>query len=208
MRTPCILACDPGKSDFGIAYVGLDGKIVDVGMVTNTLSDLTSLNFKMTSIRYLIEIRKIMMRPDLDIRGLVFERLTPRPGRGSGAAAEFVNFMNGALWTTAVYLKIKNIRPVMPAQWKGWLARIATNERSLESAAAAFGYPQVKKVVRKKDPFPILDHSFDAAGLGLWFAAHQELDLKHGLDSAAQLKMFKTAKKSLDQIWKTRIRKG
>jgi hypothetical protein len=208
MKTPCILACDPGKDDFGTAYVGLDGTVLEVGMVQNTVSDLTALNFKMTAIRYLSEIRKMLAHPELDIQGLTFERLTPRPGRGGGAVAEFVNFMNGALWTLAVCAKVKNIRPVMPAQWKGWLARITTGDRSLDSAASAFGYPQVKKVARKKNPFPIFDHSFDAAGLGLWFAVHPEIDRRLDPPADKQLAMYKNAKKSLDKIWKDGIRKG
>lgn len=200
-----VMSCDPGKDDYAWAFVEVStGRVIDTGMIKRTLDDLTFLSFVQQWRHHIIEIRKILKRQDVEISALCVERLTPRPGMGSGATAEYVNLMIGALYIQAKLKGIKLIVPVMPSTWKGWLGSLISgvkNDRKLESSPIAFGFPHVLKNERKSDNFAIKEHQFDAIGIGLWCIAcgleprnhHQKQDL-----------LLFNCKASLKALWKAR----
>lgn len=202
-----VLSCDPGKDNYAWAILDLStGAVIDTGMFGNTLYDLTFMQFVQQWRRHLVQVKALLRRKDVNFSALCVERLTPRPGMGSGAAAEYVNLMIGALYVLARLRGIKLIVPTMPSTWKGWLGSVVSGEknvRALESSPVAFGFPQVLKSERKTDNFPIKEHQFDAIGIGLWFVAveqHRRLSLK----VPDPKKTFETCKKSLRRIWKER----
>lgn len=202
-----VLSCDPGKDNYAWAFVEVGtGRVVDTGMIAHTLSDLTFMQFVQQWRLHLVDVKKLLARSDVNIDALVVERLTPRPGMGSGAAAEYVNLMIGALYVLARLRGVGRIVPVMPSTWKGWLAALhngSANSRSLESSPTALGFPQVVKNERKSDNFPIKEHQFDAIGIGLWFVAHERFVLNH-----EQLpepgKYYAKCKASLVKLWRAR----
>lgn len=202
-----VLSCDPGKDNYAWAFIEVGtGRVIDTGMVEHTLCDLTFMQFVQQWRLHLVDVKKLLARTDIQIEALAVERLTPRPGMGSGAAAEYVNLMIGALYVLARLRGIGRIVPVMPSTWKGWLAALyngAANSRSLESSPIAFGFPQVVKNERKTDNFAIKEHQFDAIGIGLWFVTHERFALNHQ-PIPDPGKYYKCCKSSLTKLWRAR----
>lgn len=199
-----VLACDPGKDNYAWAFVEIGtGCVVDTGMVAHTLCDLTFMQFVQHWRLHLADVKRLLGRNDVVFDALCVERLTPRPGMGAGANAEYVNLMIGALYVLARLRGIKRIVPVMPSTWKGWLARTHNKERTLESSPIAFGFPQIIKNERKSDNFPIKEHQFDAIGIGLWFSAHERFSLEHE-PIPDPSKQYARCKSSLIKLWRAR----
>ena len=198
-----ILAVDPGKADFAWSYVALDGRVIDTGMLANPIDDMRAMQFLMQFPRYLGEIRSLFKHPGIKVIELTAERLTPRPGMGGGATAEFVNVALGSLYVISRISGVKHITPVMPQQWKGWLGRLSSGKAKIDNAASCFGFPQVTKIVRKSDNFPILDHQFDSVGIGLWHVCNRGFKSMPNND---QQKALSNCMKSLKILWKARLK--
>jgi hypothetical protein len=203
-KIDAVLSCDPGKESFAWAYIALDGTLIDCGTLKHPIDDMRAMQFLAQFPLFLAEVNRLFKRKDVKLRALVAERLTPRPGYGSGATCEFINLALGALYVVSRLNRVKHICPTMPSTWKGWLARLTTGKSKLETSATAFGYPQVLKNPRKTDNFGLYDHEFDAIGIGLWFVCNNELK---PIANNLQLAKYSKCLKSIKKMWNARVRK-
>jgi hypothetical protein len=160
---------DPGKSHFAWSILTHSGKVLDTGMIKNVIQDMSYLVFIAMIKNFSNEVASIICRKDINITHLAIERLTPRPGMGSGATAEYVNVMIGIVYMTAKKHGVHRFFAVMPSTWKQWLSRAVFGKPAMfDASPQAFGFNQVVKNEKKSNPFPIKEHQFDSIGLGLW----------------------------------------
>ena len=156
MRT---LSFDPGKTT--ASWAVFDSKrLVASGTLTHQIDDLRALYLAPKLKAHLDELDRLFVR--YRPTALVYERMTPRPGRGSGASAEYVNFQIGLLVRTAAVHRCFRITPVMPSVWKCWIARNYLGLAKLDRPVS-----QVLGIA-SKGKHDHLDHVADAIGIGLW----------------------------------------
>lgn len=198
-----VLALDPGKDNFAWAFVRGDGTVLETGMLKNTLNSFKLIHFTRGLLEFRKEMWALLTRHPIFV--VVAERYQIRGSfGGKGESCEFVNLMLGMMITMTRLLRLKPHIVLMPASdWKNWLSFLMTGVRGgLEKTPDVFGYTEVTKAKsdRKRNPFPIKEHQFDAIGIGLYIVC-KETAVKDPL-----VVVRGPAKKSVDAIWSGRRR--
>lgn len=199
-----ILSMDPGKEFFAWSVLTTDGRVIDTGMVKNVVDDMRHMIMMFQVKRFIAEVTSIIKR--YNVRVLAVERLTPRPGMGSGATAEYVNVMIGLVYATAKTNNLHLHYAVMPSTWKQWLSRTAFGVPSgFNASPEAFGFNHVVKNELKSNPFAIKEHQFDSIGLGLWTVNRLKLTgcQRH---TRLEAKLLQNCTKSLKPLWEVKER--
>ncbi len=204
----CLLALDPGKSDF--AWCIADNKsIIKIGMFKKTVYDIRQLHITNVVGEFVRQITNLLEKyPKID--EVVVERFQPRPGRGGGANAEYINIMNGIIALLCIQ---KGLKPnlVQASTWKNHMSAKYDTEFVKLPKSKAFtksGKPRkpkkVKrtqaqrfefKITKQSKTAPIKDHEFDAVGIAQW-----RIEIK------TKKPMLNTFKKQLDKLWEKRSR--
>ena len=180
-----ILALDPGKTHFAYAILSKKG-LVKTGMFKNTIKDL-SLNDSLNKqiIRFINECKNYTNK--YPIKYVVAERYQIRGkfGGTQGASCEVINLMLGII--AYLFRKRSNVYCITPALWKNYMYKTYDfpNKTSLTEVFGFYGLSKNFSTV------PILEHQFDAVGIGVWAAnKFWEVDL------------YRKCKKRLIQLWK------
>jgi hypothetical protein len=199
-----VLAMDPGKEFFAWSVLSLDGHVINTGMIKNLLNDMTYMVMMYQITRFVKEIEWLLSKYAPTY--LAVERLTPRPGMGSGATAEYVNVMIGLVYDTARRMKVGRQHAVMPSTWKQWLSRIAFGATAaFDASPQAFGFNHVVKNELKSNPFAIKEHQFDSIGLGLW-TAHKVQCVPYAETDGLAERLLESCKNSLKPLWEVKER--
>lgn len=193
-----VLAFDMGKTDMAWSW-SYDNKLIDVGMIHNTVNDLKSGIFLMQVRKFLLEVKTLIKHAEEThgpITDIVAERFTSRGGKGGGSVGESINTMLGIM---AAYCVRNNIylELVLASTWKMYFKR----KYGKDTQAERYGFA-INKTSKK---WPILDHEFDSVGI-LQFRI--ETTSLHGEDVFVKQKPYndymKNFKKTLDMLWKKR----
>lgn len=153
-----VLAFDMGKTDMAWSW-SHDNKLLEIGMITNTVNDLKSGVFLMQVRKFLREVKKLVNRVQEShgpLTDIVCERYVSRPGKGGGAVGESINTMLGIM---AAYCVRNNlyIELVLASTWKNHFKR----KFGCDTQAERYGF----KINKTSKKWPILDHEFDSVGI-------------------------------------------
>ena len=187
-----VLALDPGKNEFAYCYL-IGSKPKHVGMFKKTMKDMKEQRFMFEVSGFVREYEKFMDGLG-KIDFLVIERYMARPGKGGGSVSEAINVMLGII---ARYCHRKGIHiiPISSAQWKNRFSK----RHGGDTQAERYGFP----VSKTKKTEPVLDHEFDALGIGQWFCECRPLTGS----KAPSLNLMKLFRKRAQTLWTERLRK-
>jgi hypothetical protein len=185
-----VLALDPGKNEFAYCYL-IGTKIKKVGMFKRTMKDMKEQRFMFEVSGFVREYEKFMGGLG-KIDFLVIERYMARPGKGGGSVSEAINVMLGII---ARYCHRKGIHiiPISSAQWKNRFS----SRHGGDTQAERYGFP----VSKTKKTEPVLDHEFDAIGIGHWFCECRPLTGS----KAPSLNLMKLFRKRTQKLWTERL---
>lgn len=159
-----ILALDPGKTHFAYAIISKKKGLVKTGMINNVIDDFSKDNLTLQVIRFIRELRRLFFNYPITI--VVAERYQVRGKFGGmmGAVAEYLNFMLGIVG--ALFRKRAKLYLITPALWKNYMYRTYDfpNKSPLTEVFGFYGLSKNFSTV------PILEHQFDAVGIGVWAA--------------------------------------
>ena len=168
-----VLAFDPGKNDFAFCFL-VNNKIKRVGMFMHTMKDMREQYF-MFEVRGFIRESERFMKSLGKLDYIVIEKYMSRPGKGGGSVSESINVMIGLL-----------------AQWKIRFRR----SFGYDTQAERYGFP----VSKTSNTEPILDHEFDAIGIGQWFCECRSIGGK-----TKSIDMMPGFRHMVKALWKQRL---
>lgn len=179
-----ILALDPGKTHFAYAILSKKG-LVKTGMIHNVIDTFSEDNLTLQVIRFIREIKRLFFKYPIDI--VVAERYQVRGKFGGmmGASCEYISYQLGIIG--CLFKKKAKLYSITPALWKNYMYKTYDfpNKTSLTEVFGFYGLSKNFSTV------PILEHQFDAVGIGVWAAnKFWEVDL------------YRKCKKRLIQLWK------
>lgn len=168
-----ILAFDPGKNvgNFAFAFL-VDGKVECYGSVI-PISTMIHPVFSVDADDFYD--RMVLLKKSLGLTSgdiVLAERFSDRGGGGKGVTGEHINVMLGLM--KAAFMPL-SLELVMPATWKGWLAR--TYHTGNETAKQRTVVPNMWTHLRGRFPdlvYPddrhqrMVIHEGDAIGMALW----------------------------------------
>lgn len=184
-----VLAFDPGKNDFAFCFL-VNNKIKRVGMFMHTMKDMREQYF-MFEVRGFIRESERFMKSLGKLDYIVIERYMSRPGKGGGSVSESINVMIGLL---ARYCHKHGICivPITSALWKNRFRR----SFGYDTQAERYGFP----VSKTSNTEPILDHEFDAIGIGQWFCECRSIGGK-----TKSIDMMPGFRHMVKALWKQRL---
>lgn len=185
-----VLAFDPGKNDFAFCFL-VNNKIKRVGMFLHTMKDMREQRF-MFEVRGFIRESERFMKSLGKLDYIVIERYMSRPGKGGGSVSESINVMIGLL---ARYCHKHDICivPITSALWKNRFRR----SFGCDTQAERYGFP----VSKTSNTEPILDHEFDAVGIGQWFCECRSVGGK-----AKSVDMMPKFRAMIKKLWEQRLK--
>lgn len=195
-----VLALDPGKRHFAFCVI-VGASLKRVGMIHNTINDIDAAHALPQREAFVAELDSVLDRYEPQI--LVIERMQQRPGMGGGAPAEYINIMIGVVLEHCTAKGIE-FRGVTAATWKNALKRAydpKPDRATLPKGTRIKALPNSERmgfdVPKSSKTLPILDHEFDAVGIGMWFIEQE--------DNASYIERFK---KQLKTLWEIRRAKN
>lgn len=188
-----VLAFDPGKSQKSFAYsFVVDGTVERYGMV-QTLTTLKPPEFKQEVEDFCTRIENLVLRLKPDV--IVAERFMDRGGASKGSTGEFINVMLGLIAARVP----GGLELVMPATWKGWLARTYLTGKPTKRQRTAV--PNMWAHLRSRFPdlcWPkdktkrMIIHEADACGIALWrYETHFKGERRGSIDSLVDRRTVK-----------------
>lgn len=185
-RCKVILAIDPGKINFAFSILSKNKGLIKTGMFKHTIKDFSLKNPLNKQINSFIKecIKNFNKYP---IKYVIAERYQIRGkfGGTQGASCESINLMLGIV--AYLFRKRSKVYYITPALWKNYMYKTYDfpNKTSLTEVFGFYGLSKNFSTV------PILEHQFDAVGIGVWAAnKFWEKDL------------YRKCKKRLIQLWK------
>lgn len=192
-----VLAFDMGKTDMAWSW-SHDNKLIEVGMIHNTVNDLKSGIFLMQVRRFLREVKALIKRAETahgPITDIVCERFTSRGGKGGGSVGESINTMLGIM---AAYCVRNNIylELVLASTWKMYFKR----KYGKDTQAERYGFA----ITKTSKKWPILDHEFDSVGILQFRIETTSLSSDGFVKQKPYNDYMKNFKSTLDALWKKR----
>lgn len=180
-----ILAFDPGKTHFAYAILSKKKGLIKTGMIHNVINDFSKDNLTPQVIRFVREIRKVFFKYPIKI--VIAERYQVRGKFGGmmGAVCEYLNYQLGIIGS--LFRKRAKLYLITPALWKNYMYR-TYDFPNKSSLTEVFGFHGLSK---NFSTVPILEHQFDAVGIGVW-----------GANKFWKVDLYKKCKKGLRKIWK------
>jgi len=168
-----VLAFDPGKNQGNFAFALLeDGVVLFYGTVV-TISTMKHPEFSVDADDFIWRIRSLVSSLGLTADDVIIaERFMDRGGGGKGTTGEHINVMLGLMKAALGPLPLEL---VMPATWKGWLARTYLTGKPTKRQRTVIPnmwmhlrgrFPEVCWPASKIDRMVI--HEADAIGIALW----------------------------------------
>jgi hypothetical protein len=180
-----ILAIDPGKTHFAYAIISKKKGIVKTGMIRNVIDDFSKDNLTLQVVRFVRELKRLFIKYPITI--IVSERYQVRGRFGGmmGASCEYISYMAGIIG--CLFRKRSRIYCITPALWKNYMYK-TYDYPTKSSLTEVFGFYGLSK---NFSTVPILEHQFDAVGIGVWAA-----------NKFWSLDLYKKCKKRLIKLWK------
>jgi len=189
-----VLSIDTGKKHFAWALCSSKKGVIENGMIEKTITSLSDRFINKQFYDFKKEFKKIR---DLAIKNkcifIIAERFQSRPGGGFGfgANAEYINVMIGVMGSMCRGKIL--FKAIMPSVWKTYFKRkLKLDKKQKMEAPNLFGFYDMKKNVTT---YPILEHQFDACGIGL-----------HSLEKKLEKPFIILFRNSLFKLWKEKIK--
>jgi hypothetical protein len=168
-----ILAFDPGKNVGNFAFSLLENGVVRFFGTVIPISTMKPPEFSVDADEFFDRMRSIVASIGLTGDDIVCaERFMDRGGGGKGTTGEHINVMLG-LMKAAIYPMPLEL--VMPATWKGWLARTYLTGKPSERQRTVVPNMWIHLRTRfpdvcwpKNKPERMTIHEADACGIALW----------------------------------------
>jgi hypothetical protein len=192
-----VLAFDMGKTDMAWAW-SYDNKLIDTGLMINTVNDLKSGIFLMQVRKFIRELKSIVQRVEAKhgpLTDICVERYVSRPGKGGGAVSESINVMIGIM---AAYCNKHNLylELILASTWKNHFKR----KFGCDTQAERYGF----KITKTSKKWPILDHNFDAIGLMQFRLETTRIQGDGFAKLKPHLELLDSFKSVLKRLWKQR----
>lgn len=180
-----ILALDPGKTHFAYTILSKKKGIVKTGMIRNVIDTFSEDNLTLQVLRFIREIKRLFLKYPIKI--VVAERYQVRGRFGGmmGASCEYINFQLGLV--SYLFRNKAKLYLITPALWKKYMYD-KYDFPYKSSLTEVFGFYGLSK---NFSTVPILEHQFDAVGIGVWAA-----------NKFWNVDLYKKCKKRLRKIWK------